>query len=418
MKTLIFTLPIFILMNVYSQSWVIQSSGTTANINDIFFLNANTGYAACNGGTILKTTDGGNNWLSISGPYTYNLTSIRFFDQNTGLVAGSGFSDSVLKSTNGGLNWIKVFNNGLSHFTIADNNTLYATQAFRVFKTTNRGDNWTQTGNIPPFTTTALFFINALTGWVTTIQPTPTPPFPQHTWVFIAKTMNGGSSWTTLYSEYAEIAYSNRMLDVFFPSLDTGFIIGKNGATIYRTFNSGNNWSETIVAGTLSDLSFISAKTGWACASGGYIFKTINSGDNWYNTTTPTSNYLSTIYFVNALTGWAAGGNGIIIKTTNGGFTFIQPISNEIPIQFSLSQNYPNPFNPTTNIQFSIINVQYVTLKIFDLLGREVATLVNEQLQPGTYEVDFDGSGFASGVYYYKLTASDYTETKKMILMK
>ncbi len=100
----------------------------------------------------------------------------------------------------------------------------------------------------------------------------------------------------------------------------------------------------------------------------------------------------------------------------------IEPISSEIPNGFSLSQNYPNPFNPTTKIQFSIpvgtgrdLTVQ---MKVFDILGSEVATLVNDQLQPGTYEVDWDGSGFASGIYYYKLISGDFSETKKMVLIK
>ncbi len=93
-------------------------------------------------------------------------------------------------------------------------------------------------------------------------------------------------------------------------------------------------------------------------------------------------------------------------------------INSELPQSFSLSQNYPNPFNPKTVISFQLAVNSFASLKVYDLLGREVATLVNEQLQPGTYEVDWDGSGFASGVYYYKLSAGDYTETRKMVLIK
>jgi hypothetical protein len=101
----------------------------------------------------------------------------------------------------------------------------------------------------------------------------------------------------------------------------------------------------------------------------------------------------------------------------------ITPISNEIPKVFSLSQNYPNPFNPSTVIKFNIPSVgnaymRSVQLKIFDILGREVATLVNQQLQPGTYEVNFDGTNFPSGVYYYRINAGDFSETKKMIMIK
>lgn len=90
----------------------------------------------------------------------------------------------------------------------------------------------------------------------------------------------------------------------------------------------------------------------------------------------------------------------------------------ELPTGYSLEQNYPNPFNPNTKIQFSVSKSQTVSLKVFDVLGNEVATLVNEELTPGTYQYNFDASDLSSGVYYYKLQAGSFTETKKMILMR
>jgi hypothetical protein len=108
--------------------------------------------------------------------------------------------------------------------------------------------------------------------------------------------------------------------------------------------------------------------------------------------------------------------NGVLYGDTS--LTGINPISTEIPDKFSLSQNYPNPFNPTTKIRFSISNIQYVTLKVFDILGNEVSTLVNEQLKPGTYEVEFNGDNFASGVYYYTLQSESFNLTKRMVLIK
>lgn len=90
----------------------------------------------------------------------------------------------------------------------------------------------------------------------------------------------------------------------------------------------------------------------------------------------------------------------------------------EIPTGYSLEQNYPNPFNPNTRIQFSINNTQLVSLKIFDVLGNEVATLVDRELSAGTYQYDFDASNLSSGVYYYKLQSGSFTETKKMILVR
>ena len=96
----------------------------------------------------------------------------------------------------------------------------------------------------------------------------------------------------------------------------------------------------------------------------------------------------------------------------------IYPISSEIPKDFSLSQNYPNPFNPATKIRFALPKSSIAKLIVYDMLGREVETIVNEQLNAGTYEVDWNSGKFASGVYYYKLQTERYTGTRKMVLIK
>lgn len=98
--------------------------------------------------------------------------------------------------------------------------------------------------------------------------------------------------------------------------------------------------------------------------------------------------------------------------------TGVKQMGSQIPVEFALAQNYPNPFNPLTKIQFSIAHTEMTTLEVFDILGRRVATLVNEQKQPGAYEVTFDGSRLASGFYVYRLTAGNYISTKKALLLK
>jgi len=105
--------------------------------------------------------------------------------------------------------------------------------------------------------------------------------------------------------------------------------------------------------------------------------------------------------------------------------TDVEQIRTEMPDKYFLNQNYPNPFNPSTNIKFNIPKTSYVTLKIFNMLGQEVAELVNEEKQPGVYEVNWNASGFASSVYFYKLIAKDiathsnqFLEVKKLILIK
>ena len=96
----------------------------------------------------------------------------------------------------------------------------------------------------------------------------------------------------------------------------------------------------------------------------------------------------------------------------------IRPISSEVVTNYSLGQNYPNPFNPSTKINLQIVKNGLVKLSVYDILGREVRQLVNQNLQSGAYQVDFDASDLPSGIYFYVLSAADYTETKKMILLK
>ncbi|MBE0552036.1 MAG: T9SS type A sorting domain-containing protein [Ignavibacterium sp.] len=128
----------------------------------------------------------------------------------------------------------------------------------------------------------------------------------------------------------------------------------------------------------------------------------------------------------NLFVGWQDSRNGsdldVYIQRVNNDGTLGNPTNLE-EIAFSLSdfnlfQNYPNPFNPTTNIQYQVSSNIQVLLKVYDVLGHEIATLVNEYKPAGSYEVDFDATGLSSGVYFYKLQTGSFVETKKMILMR
>jgi Secretion system C-terminal sorting domain len=110
--------------------------------------------------------------------------------------------------------------------------------------------------------------------------------------------------------------------------------------------------------------------------------------------------------------------NGLALLRFDRTLTGQGEIGTDRPAGFSLKQNFPNPFNPVTTIQFSIVNSQYTILKVYDLLGREVAVLVNEKKAPGSYEVSFDATGLASGVYIYRLTAGSFVQTRKMLVLR
>jgi hypothetical protein len=136
---------------------------------------------------------------------------------------------------------------------------------------------------------------------------------------------------------------------------------------------------------------------------------------------------LSSVQFIDQNIGWAVGMYGTILKTTNGGITFIEEQKiDEIPTDYNLIQNYPNPFNPSTKIKYSVPFSSKVTIKVFDVLGNEIETLMNEEKPAGTYELTWYAEGLPSGVYFYQLRVTDpesgsgqvFVETKKMLLLK
>jgi len=117
------------------------------------------------------------------------------------------------------------------------------------------------------------------------------------------------------------------------------------------------------------------------------------------------------------------GNNGIMngeVKLVDSDeiYTDVNESPKALPTEFILFQNYPNPFNPATNIKFQVLNLCLVTLKVYNVLGNEVAVIVNKELSPGIYRYRWDAKGMASGVYFYKLSSGKYTAVKKMLLMK
>jgi hypothetical protein len=152
---------------------------------------------------------------------------------------------------------------------------------------------------------------------------------------------------------------------------------------------------------------------------GGNIHGTTNLGTSWTQTYTGTPALWATSIAVTSgcLAGWSSGATGTVVKL-NGTPVAVNNNNNEVPNVYRLEQNYPNPFNPTTTIRFSIPKEGNVELRVYDLLGREIAVLVNEFKPIGSYSVDFDASAIASGVYFYSLKSADFAGTKKMALIK
>jgi hypothetical protein len=150
----------------------------------------------------------------------------------------------------------------------------------------------------------------------------------------------------------------------------------------------------------------------------GGVFKSTNDGVSFTNAGLTISADQSLSYqnrILVATSGTSNGGVWIYVDSTISGITNSNTAS---PDKFLLFQNYPNPFNPGTNIRYQIINNSYITLKIFDILGKEIAALVNEKQNAGIYNIEWDAENYSSGIYFYKLTADGFTDIKKMVLLK
>ena len=199
-----------------------------------------------------------------------------------------------------------------------------------------------------------------------------------------------------------------------------------NGASY--TTDGGYTWISSTGENTGFDVKFVNDSIGYA--GGGFeplrITKSTDGGKTWgYQTALVTPDISVAILKKDTLLAWA--GEQVLNHTNDGGgevIVNVKQISSEIPSDFILYQNYPNPFNPVTKLEFGILKLGFVSLKVYDMLGKEVAVIVDSKLNSGTYKYEFDGSNFTSGIYFYRIEISDEksniinSETKKMILTK
>lgn len=386
------------------------SSSITAN-RKIFFVDTNTGFLTSYAG-VFKSTNSGTNWNQIYLPYDPSTYSALYFLNNSTGFFGS-YNPSVFhRTTNAGGSW-EILNLGdasFSEINFIDSSTgwLLCGQNKKVCKTTNGGNSFEEyiiSDSTGQLIFTCMKFINSSTGWVAGSGP-------------VYRTTNGGISWN--YISHIELIGGN-VIPVY--SMDfinefTGYMVGTSGY-IYRTTNGGNNWIKSQLAFSfLSCIKFVNSQTGWTCGYNGELYKTINSGVNWTKINLDSTSNFRNMFFLNENLGWILSNENKIFKTTTGGNVFIMNTSSNVPDKFSLLQNYPNPFNPSTTINFQIPKNNFVSLKVYDINGREISELVNENMNAGEYKINFDGSSLPSGVYYYKLTSDNFSETKKMILIK
>ena len=190
-------------------------------------------------------------------------------------------------------------------------------------------------------------------------------------------------------------------------------------SNISNNANYGNITSTSILNGTAASLNIllIYQKPAYQFTSGSYWLGSLKF--NWTNQTACIyANFNTNSAVFDDNTPLAYGSGWTKVDPTPCIISGISQIPEEVPTEYILSQNYPNPFNPVTKIKFSIPKEGMVTLRVFDMLGREVAELVNEFKSTGTYIIDFNGSELSSGIYYYRLETPEFFDVKKMILIK
>ncbi len=422
---LIFSINILIV----NSQWIEQQSGVTSPLNAVHISqnNSNKVWVCGDNGIVLLTTNGGTNWVNVSSnlPATYNFTSIIEVNFINTMVAGKNVSgnSAVYRSTNSGQSWSLVHSqNSVQYYGFANSYSTILVGSplngrWQLWRSTNFGSNWDsagfrlfQSGSETGFNNAVWAVDNSL--WIGT----------NNSKIYYSPTLGGNwqSQSTGAETDSRAVVFAFVLTD----AIAYGFTGGTNG---FKSSNQGSSWVSVNTPGS-------GVITGAACGGGQTTSFWYTKGPNIYagqngdifslQYAAPSGNYRH-IYanFINTSPAWAVRDNGGISKFT--GQIGINVISSEIPENFSLSQNYPNPFNPSTVIRFSIPSKPLsfgeglgVGLYVYNSLGQKIAVLVNQSLSPGTYSVEWDASNYPSGLYFYTLTYGDFSDTKKMILLK
>ena len=429
--------------NSYAQpGWQVQSTqDTNYTYNSVFFFDDNTGWICGTNGKIFKTTTGGDNfqWTQqLTNSYQNVLVKIKGVGADNRYVYACGYvnnsipaSATIQETSNGGTIWtnkiIPYLNFKSLHFINAFTGFVIGGRAGtldtgRIYKTTNAG---TGAGNTVYSSYAdnsvlvfgifkAISFMNTNTGWVSATNSLNNTT--------LLKTTNMGVNWNVTGSTIQGVFIN----DIKFINEQTGFACGGgaagNRAKVLKTTNGGNSWTEQTymnsnMFNSMSWVPYFSTYWGYMVGENGLVYVSYDMGETWIQQITPNINNLNAVFFLDNRLGWAVGNNANIITTYSGG-VLVNNISTQVPAQYNVYQNYPNPFNPTTTIKFDVVKSGNVTMEVFDGLGRKLETLVNEDLSPGTYTAMWEAKSQPSGVYYYRITAQNYTKTMKMSLVK
>lgn len=416
-----FFIIILVLVISFNLLWgqEIQPSNTTSKLNSVYFIDQNTGWIVGENGTILKTINGGENWeqKTYNNQTQFIYYSVYFTNKDTGWIAGSdGYVDYgadeinciLLKTIDGCESWQEIpFNGqGLSNIQFINDSTGWIVQTVswrneNILKTTDGGNSWMSKFESPYEGIRELSFLDHNNGWAI-----------GHDNVY--KTTDGGENWI------AVLQSSEALLKLFFFNGSIGWILYESG--FYKTTNGGMNWNtyETLLLHGWRPkvMRFVNEDIG-ICATdhnNGSLYTTIDGGENF--------NFfyaldISDIFILDINHCWAIGKEGKILKYSLENLTTVSSNNKkQIPLCIELLQNYPNPFNAATTIKYNLQKSCNVSVKIYNLSGHEVENLITGFQIKGEHEITWQSKGLPSGIYFYRLQAGDFSETKKLILQK
>ncbi len=406
------------------------------------------------------------------------VTSFAGSDSNLFVSCAYGFgpANGIYRSTNGGTTWTQsgLYGRSLQRVVIAPSgsggsNVFAASYALPnctppggVFVSTDNGSTWTGAG-------TGQTYKDAYALAADSSEPDSIKIFvaTADCWgdghgVFLST--NNGTTWTNVTNQIADTCVSPECwvgaLAVFGHTLFAGTV----GRGVFLSTDNGATWTaSTGLSSFLAIKAFASHGTDLfvgAAGNGGGVFRSTDGGISWTNISAgQTDSHVWALVATGGNLFAGTAGNGVFLSTDNGAnwtqvndgltdygiaalaavgpylyagsdrsgvwrrplsqmITEVEDAQTERPSHFSLHQNYPNPFNPTTVITFTLPSRSLVSLKVFDVLGREVAILLAGELPAGPYSASWDPNGAASGVYFYRLQAGTFTETKKLVLLR
>jgi photosystem II stability/assembly factor-like uncharacterized protein len=398
-------------------TWTLRTPFLSGNYNTMQFPTATAGFAAGFDAIMISTANNGSTWASGSvstGKLAPNVNDISFVNGSIGYAVHS--YRMVTKTTNAGASWAMVLPDTTSA-TVSTNGVFFIDQNLGfavgalsstngvVYKTTDGGASWTTKSAVIAKQLYDVGFGSATAGAVVGNSK------------LAAYTTDGGTTWTAAtFNGVPTSKASVALRGVKFLAATLAIAVGDT--TILKSTDAGATWNyvTTSVKSQLQAIDNFNATTAYAVGTK-EVWKTTDAGDTWTNIIDSTlmTGALKAIAVDKSGNVWVAGPSGYMYTTA--GATDVSPAGG-LPSAFRLDQNYPNPFNPTTVIGFELPAISNVKVAVFDILGREVAPLLNEQKEAGAHTVTWNANGMASGVYIYRLTAGAFTETRKMVLVK